>query len=119
MGKTITSLGDMIGGEVDMTPVITPVLDLTEVRNSAAGIGSLLGANPLNVGASYAGAASASAEYRSNLAALEANATAQDGEGIMFVQNNYSPKAISPAETYRNTRSQLSIAKEALKTNVD
>lgn len=119
LGKTISGLGDMINGDVDMNPVITPVLDLSDVRRDAAGLGTLLEARPLNVGGSYSGAASASAGYRSNLAAVESEASAADGEGIMFVQNNYSPKAISPAETYRNTRSQLSIAKEALKTNAD
>lgn len=119
MTKTISGLGNMISGEMDMRPVIAPVLDLTDVRKSAAGIGTLLEAPPLNVGASYSGAANASAGYLSNLAALEAEAAATEGEGITFVQNNYSPKAISPAETYRNTRSQLSIAKEALKTNAD
>jgi tape measure domain-containing protein len=117
MGKTISGLGDMIGGDVDMNPVITPVLDLSQVRNEAAGLASILGAQPLDVGSSYSGAANASAEYLRNQAALaEANA-APDGEGFTFVQNNYSPKAISPAETYRNTKSQLSVAKEALKTN--
>lgn len=119
MSKTISGLGDMIAGDVDMNPVISPVLDLSEVRKSAAGIATLLEATPLDVGASYFGAANASAEYRSNQAVAEADAAAQEAENIMFVQNNYSPKAISPAETFRNTRSQLSLAKEALKTNAD
>lgn len=119
LGKTINGLGDMISGDVDMNPVITPVLDLTEVRRGAAGIGTLLDARPLEVGGSYSGAASASAGYRSNQAAFDADANVPEGEGIMFVQNINSPKAISPAEVYRGTRSQLSIAKEALKTNAD
>jgi tape measure domain-containing protein len=117
LGKTISGLGDMIGGEVDMTPVITPVLDLSNVRSQASGLGALLQAKPLDVGASYSGAAGASAEYIRNQAAVDEAAAAGDGTGITFVQNNYSPKAISAAETYRNTKSQLSVAKEALKTN--
>jgi hypothetical protein len=117
LGKTISGLGDMINGDVDMNPVITPVLDLSNVRNQASGIGSLLSTNPLDVGSSYSGAANASAEYLRNQAALNDQTVAGDGTGITFVQNNFSPKAISAAETYRNTKSQLSVAKEALKTN--
>lgn len=117
MGKTITGLGDMIGSDVDLNPVITPVLDLSDVRSEASNLASILGAQPLNVGSSYSGAANASAEYLRNQAALQDQTGDQGGEGITFVQNNYSPKAISAAETYRNTKSQLSVAKERLKTN--
>lgn len=117
LGKTISGLGDLVNGEVDGNPVITPVLDLSNVRNQASGIGSLLAAKPLDVGSSYSGAANASAEYLSNQAAINDQTVNGDGTGITFVQNNFSPKAISAAETYRNTKSQLSVAKEALKTN--
>lgn len=117
--KTISGLGALLESDVDMQPTIAPVLDLSAVRKEAGDIGSLLAAKPLTVDSSYSGAASASAGYQSNVAVLEADNGSQDGEGFMFVQNNYSPKAISAAETFRNTRSQLSIAKEALKTNAD
>jgi hypothetical protein len=35
-------------------------------------------------------------------------------KSVTFIQNNYSPKAISAADSYRNTKNQISRAKEAL-----
>lgn len=58
---------------------------------------------------------------RAQEAAAAASATASaapSGEAkIEFNQYNTSPKALSPVEIYRNTKSQISLAKEALKAN--
>ena len=38
------------------------------------------------------------------------------GTNLSFVQNNYSPKSLSRAEVYRQTKNQISTMKEVLDT---
>ena len=45
------------------------------------------------------------------LKAIEKNTEQTKGGGDTFIQNNYSPKALSNADIYRQTRNQLSLAK--------
>jgi tape measure domain-containing protein len=117
MKKTISGLGSLINEDVDSQPVITPVLDLTNVRKDAASIGSLLGANPLNVDAAYSGAANAFSGYARNRAALSDADGVREGDTIIFEQHNNSPKALSAIEIYRQTNNVLSTAKGALTRN--
>lgn len=119
MTKSLSGLGAMLNADADMTPVIAPVLDLSGVRRDAAAIDSIISPQPFNVGTSLNNANNASAGYRSNQEARDDAETNTGTDTLTFIQNNYSPKAISAAETYRNTKSQLSVAKEALKSNVD
>lgn len=113
MGKTISGLGDKIGAMDDFNPVITPVLDLSDIQKSSAKIGGLLATAPIDLGYTTAQASAASAGYAANLEALEALAEAS-GVTQSFTQNNYSPKALSQAEIYRQTNNQISQAKGAL-----
>ena len=39
------------------------------------------------------------------------------GVTYSFTQNNYSPKALSKTEVYRQTKNQFSMAKEAIKAH--
>ena len=117
MRKTITGLSDSVSMELDTNPHIRPVLDLSNVEKNAARINRILTTNPLKVDGAYSAATLAKLEHQANLNALAdlANAQAQPvGNDVSFVQNNYSPKALSNAEIYRNTNNQLSVAKGAL-----
>jgi hypothetical protein len=116
MRKTLTGLSDIVANEIDVNPSIRPVLDLTEVKKNAVSIGNMLSVRPLEVGAAYSSASQTSAEYRASQSArAEAEyARATPGDTLTFVQNNNSPKALSPADIYRKTDNQLSRAKGAL-----
>jgi hypothetical protein len=116
MRKTLIGLSDIVAAEVNLNPTITPVLDLTDMKKNAGRIGSMLNVNPLDVGAAYSMASRASAEYKANQDsnAGRAEENGRPGNNLQFVQNNYSPKPISSAETYRNTRNQLSVVKGVL-----
>jgi hypothetical protein len=116
MKKSISGLGAMLEADVDMTPVISPVLDLSGVRKDASGLAALFGGQGINVGSTYSGAADATNGYMRNKAAAEEAGVPVEGDHIEFVQNNYSPKALSQAEIYRNTNNQISRAKGALTT---
>ncbi len=116
MQDTLSRLGDTLGGNISLTPVITPVLDLSSIKAAASTIGNLVTPPPLQLEGSYARASSLVAATRANQEETSTGAADIEAErkNVMFVQNNYSPKAISPVETYRNTKNQISKAKEVL-----
>jgi hypothetical protein len=109
MGKTIAGMSDLIQGSIDLTPTITPVLDLTNIKKNASQISGVLGSTSLSVDSAYSSAKIASAGYTQNQsAATPPPAPSQKPAGFSFTQNNYSPKALSSAEIYRQTKNQLS-----------
>ena len=116
MRKTLSGLGDAISGEMDLTPVVSPVLDLNAVRKDASLLSSMLAVNPIDIQSQVDRAKDAAAGLRDNQIALEELAVIGSGEHIEFTQNNYSPKALSSADIYRQTNNQLSRAKGALAT---
>lgn len=113
MQKSLNGMSDLIDGNVDLNPRITPVLDLSQMSNSAGRINALLGTPQLALTGGLQAAQTAQRGYTANQEAL---ANAQDagvGDTFMFTQNNTSPKALSPAEIYRQTNNVLSRAKGA------
>lgn len=116
MKTTLSKMPDSISGEIDLTPQIRPVLDLTAIKKDAATIGGLLNTKPLSVEASFSNAKDASAGVKTNQDVLAEQSISTPTDSVTFNQYNNSPKALTPAEIYRNTRNQLSVAKGALAT---
>lgn len=111
MKQAIRDMNDAIAVDPNMNPIIKPVLDLSAVRQQARGLGHILGTNT-----AYLKAVNASAGYEANIEAMAPGDIPQEASGdINYVQNNYSPKALSTADIYRGTKNQLSRAKGALK----
>ena len=96
------------GREFDNTLVITPVLDLSEVSRGADALDSILGDSSVG---SFDRAATLSSILNGRSDSSSENST---GGNLSFVQNNYSPKALSAGEIYRQTRNHLSVVKESL-----
>ena len=117
MGKTIDGLDGMLSGLGDMSPVITPVLDLSEVRKGSGEIGNILNSAPLDITGVRTSANSASAGYLANLSELADALTESSGTTNNFTQINNSPKALSTAEIYRQSKNQISQAKGGLAVN--
>lgn len=107
------AFSDLVTGGVDIQPTITPVLDLSNVKKSAAQLGSILPGQSVSVDASYAKAKAISSDRMSTQETVSTD-TAAVSKTVSFTQNNYSPKALSPAEIYRQTNNQISKAKGAL-----
>lgn len=93
---SIASTLELINEEMDTNPVITPVLDLSNVTAGARQLNGLINNSRVNAGIS-------SDDSNQNGTVL--------GNGMTFVQNNYSPKALSRIEIYRQTRNQFAMAK--------
>jgi phage-related protein len=107
--STISGISDVLNSEIQLNPVITPVMDLSNIKNDAETINGLL-----NSTTAYNLANSQSlSDLQQN--AIVQTATTQDnqplGQNVQFVQNNYSPKALSQLEIYRQTKNQLAMLK--------
>ena len=89
-------------------------MDLSGVQKDANALSSILSTKPISVDAAYVSAKGAQAGIDTNAAAMQA-LQASLGESVTnnFTQNNNSPRALSEAEIYRQTKSLVSRAKGA------
>lgn len=115
MQKTLMEMSNAVDGNMQLQPTITPVLDLSNVRKGATELAGMLPSQQINVDAAYSTAKDVSAAYKQNQQ-VEAptSSTDETPAPISFTQNNYSPKALSAAEIYRQTTNQISTVKGAL-----
>jgi tape measure domain-containing protein len=112
---TLADLSSLIPDQMDMAPVIRPVLDMTYVKRDAALLSDILIAKPVQVGSAYDMARWASTEYQAQKDLVgQTTSVAGPTDNLTFIQNNTSPKALSSAEIYRQTKNQISVAKGAL-----
>jgi len=111
--KTLGGFPSILEGiDLDASPVITPVLDLTRVQQEAKGLNGLFGSRAIAPVVSINGA-------RTISATAEVPGSTDPGAQVIeqnnhFEQNNYSPEALSTNDIYRNTKSQIALAKEEL-----
>jgi tape measure domain-containing protein len=113
MVNSISSIPNALDGIVDLNPVIAPVLDLSSVRSDAQQLGDLLSTAAIPASASLGQAAAISADQRASQTAQAGDTPVVPSE-IKFEQNNYSPKALSEVDIYRQTKNQMALLKQAL-----
>ena len=102
LAKAVAKIGEFIDSDIDTEPTIRPLLDLSDVQSKARQLTAIL---------SRTQAAKIATSMNS-----EATGTIQNGESAKpvagntysFTQNNYSPKALSRVEIYRQTKNQFS-----------
>lgn len=116
MRKSISGLSDIVDGNLDLRPVITPVLDLTGVQKDAGKLEEMVKVPAITVGSAYKSARGAQAAIHANENAFESEGVPFQGvvKQTTFIQNNTSPKALSDAEIYRQTKSLISQTKEGV-----
>ena len=93
------------------SPVIKPILDLSGVAKDAKSIGQLMDTPVLTTSESYA-RASVLAQSQQTTRADDNSPESDSGDVYNITQNNYSPKAISPTEQYRNTKTLIAVKKK-------
>jgi hypothetical protein len=114
---SISKIADVVSADMELAPTIRPVLDLSDVKKNAGTIGGLLGDKTLNIGVTSSNAKDASNGHSSNQSQPFDPDDPRFGgapPSVSYTQNNYSPKTLSPAEIYRQTKNQLSVTKGAL-----
>jgi len=108
MAKSLSGIAETVD-MLTADPVITPILDLTQVRKQAGELTDLT-ANPKIT----AGVSSAQASNIALATPDDKTLATLGGTAVHFEQNINSPKALSEIEIYRHTRNQLSQFKTAL-----
>jgi len=110
--KAMAGVGDIINSDIDVTPTIRPVIDLSNARTSIKDLNNAFKRQiDLSSALDLASSISHNMGYPAN-AADKADTTR--GTTMIFNQTNQSPKALSRIEIYRNTKNQLSAMKEVL-----
>jgi tape measure domain-containing protein len=112
MQKSIRDISGVVADELNPNPVITPILDLTQIQTQAQELAKLTNVTPITAAASFQQAAAISSAQMA-LDAEQAGVTAVK-PSVKFEQNNYSPEALTEVEIYRQTKNQLSQLKSAL-----
>ena len=103
----------------DVSPVITPTIDTSLVDQGISRLNSEFasaGSVPINLQGSYAAAAFNNMAVAKQLQAAEIQngMKSQIINNYDMTQNNYSPKALSRIDIYRDTRNQFSRLKEVV-----
>lgn len=114
--NAMSTMQDAVKTDIDLTPTIAPVIDLTQFRKDASQISSTIAAQQVKAVVSTTSAEGISAQQAAALAEIAATTPVTEAAAPVwqFEQNNYSPKALTPAEIYRQTKNQLSVVKGAL-----
>ena len=109
LNETMSIFLSALNNDMDMEPTIRPVLDLSNVQAGVRSVNALLSRE--------------NALLISKSAADQTSSTNQNGVTAagsapvyQFTQNNYSPKALSRVEIYRQTRNQFSTFERMAKT---
>lgn len=104
-----------LAGMDEFNPTITPVLDLTKIQDGANDIAGFLSVSAITPDVSTQKATAVSTNIQAALdSATAAATTPADTGGVTFNQTINAPTALSTNDIYRNTKSQITLAKEEL-----
>lgn len=109
LSNAISKIREFVDGEIEVQPTIRPVLDLSEVRSGAGRLTAILSR-------SQAMKISSSMNRETTGEIQNGDGTPSVGNSYSFVQNNYSPKALSRIDIYRQTKNQFSAWKGLVET---
>ena len=109
LGNAIAKVKDMIDNGVDTQPTIRPILDLSDVEEKSHRLNTLFSrSQALTVSTGVA--ASRGPDFQNE------DTNPNTGNSYNFTQNNYSPKALSRTEIYRQTKNQFSAMERMVET---
>lgn len=109
LSQALEGVNDLIEDDPSYKPEVKPVLNLEEMQKQAKGINSLMPA----IGTTLTAANGARPTIPVDAKFDDKNS--QNGTtNITFNQTNNSPEALDAADIYRNTKTQLAMAKDAL-----
>lgn len=107
--NAVSKIGDFIENGIDSQPTIRPLLDLSDVTEGAGRLSALLSRN-------QAMKISAGMDREGGSVVQNGGTTPTAGNNYNFTQNNYSPKALSRIDIYRQTKNQFSALKGLVET---
>lgn len=106
VSESAKKLSSLISNDIDAEPVIRPVIDLSGAEKEALKLNSLFATD-------QAYRINSSMNRRTSSFSTDQNGENKEPvvEQFSFTQNNYSPKALSRKEIYRQTKNQFAMAK--------
>lgn len=106
VSESVSKLSSLISNDIDAEPVIRPVIDLSGAEKEALKLNSLFATD-------QAYRINSSMNRRTSSFSTDQNGEKKEPvvEQFSFTQNNYSPKALSRKEIYRQTKNQFAMAK--------
>lgn len=117
VNKSLGRLGKALGKQEQITLVITPVLDLSQIKQEdwmtvSALFGNTARVPQLSIARTRNETQNVDTGYEATRLSNDPNARPQDTppETIKYEQNIYSPKPVNTAEVYRNTKNLVSQA---------
>lgn len=113
MNDSLLAISASFSSLNDLNPVITPVLDLTNIEQGAMRLNGMLNTPTIDASLSFGQAATISANAQ--IAKDATTQPVQTTNEIKFEQIINAPTALSTNDIYRNTKTQISMAKEELK----
>ena len=101
---SMSSIASLVDGSMEYQPTIRPVLDLSNVETGSRQLSSLFSSDQaMRISASM---------NRANETKNQNESENQPSSTVyQFTQNNYSPKALSRLDIYRQTKNQFSTLK--------
>jgi hypothetical protein len=93
---------------IDISPKVTPVLDLSKMANAHSSISAKMGSHSIKADVSRRQARDVSAHE----SARYGSGPHSGGDTYEFVQHIHSPKPVNKVEVYRGTKSQIALFKE-------
>jgi len=116
LSSSLSNMAKLMTDKVDIQPVIRPILDLTDLQSNAGQINRVLsGARMINLQASTSNAQQASVGFQASKSTVDQiDPSEQPPAMVQYNQYNTSPKALSSADIYRQTKNQLSKAREVV-----
>lgn len=106
--SSVESIADAVNSSIDTEPTIKPVLDLSEVESGSAKLATTITRSmALKIRDSV---------NENNVNSQNGNSNSSTGATYNFTQNNYSPKALSSTDIYRQTNTQLATTIKRIRT---
>lgn len=109
LSQAVSKITDIINGNIDTQPTIRPVLDLSNVEAGTSRLNALFSRT-------QALSISAGMSQKGEVSIQNGELSAENGGTFTFTQNNYSPKALSRVEIYRQTKNQFSAMERMVRT---
>jgi tape measure domain-containing protein len=108
--NAVSKLSNIINGNIDMSPTIRPVLDLSDIESGNKRLSGMFGTESIDVTSARNRVASIT-QSNQNGSGTTDTINPTKGSSFTFNQNNYSPKPLSRLEIFRQTRNQFSAVK--------
>lgn len=120
VGFVLKNLPSILSDDMELSPRITPVLDLTNVSKEAQSLNSILSLRSIQAGGmimsskdvTLAGQFKAGSYFRPS---SDDTAAPAIGTGNTFNQYIYSPKSVSRTDIYRQTKNLFALEKGAIR----